>query len=77
MPTARDKLLELSELSGVSARLHFDSLSTSSSSVLQIYDQLEVMLMPDYEIELDKGLELSVDNDLVIELEPELTIEVD
>lgn len=77
MPTARQRMLDLSPLpGGNSARVHF--LAISAGEGFQIVEglNLEIDAMP--ELEIDDSLELTLeDNEISLELvaEQELTIE--
>lgn len=76
MPTARERMLELSPLaSGVSAREHFLAI-TQGTGDITVYEQTTVFLMPDLEVTLEEELSTQLEEELVVEIEKELIVEV-
>jgi len=76
MTTARERMLQLSSLAaGNSARAHFLSIQQIEGS-LQVFGELEAVLLADLEVEIEAEMEITLDQDIVVTLDPELEVEV-
>lgn len=79
MPTARERMIELSSAeAGSTARNHFLSIQNTIGD-LNIYGEIEIDLMPDLIVDLD-NYELDIvidDSDFQVTLEDEFEVEVD
>lgn len=76
MTTARDRMLELSNLSNVSARQHFLGIQVGSGSNIVNGIEVEFSLAPI--VEIDDGVEVEVDTfeiDVLIDEGVEIIIE--
>lgn len=79
MPTASERMLELSALSsGNTARAHFLSIQQGTGQ-LNIYGEINTKIMPDINVVIDdSSISVNVDNnEISVTLEPEINVQVE